>query len=63
LFLSPGAFHSYRLPLSFGELAVISDRYHLKPLLPLLAGDGSFYVLALSQNEVRLLGASRYGVD
>jgi Bacterial archaeo-eukaryotic release factor family 7 len=40
-----------------------SGRYHLKPLLPLLAGDGRFYVLALSQNEVRLLGASRYSTD
>lgn len=63
LFLSSGVFHSYRLPLSFGELAVVTDRYHLKPLLPLLAGDGRFYVLALSQNEVRLLGASRYSAD
>lgn len=63
LFLSPGAFRSYRLPLDFEELAVVADRYHLKPLLPLLAGDGRFYILALSQNEVRLLGASRYGVD
>jgi hypothetical protein len=63
LFLSPGVFHSYRLPLSFEELAIVTDRYHLKPLLPLLAGDGRFYVLALSQNEVRLLGASRYSAD
>ena len=63
LFLSQGVFHSYRLPLSFGELAIVTDRYHLKPLLPLLAGDGRFYVLALSQNEVRLLGASRYSAD
>jgi hypothetical protein len=63
LFLSPGVFHSYRLPLSFGELAIVTDRYHLKPLLPLLTGDGRFYVLALSQNEVRLLGASRYSAD
>ena len=62
LFLSPGAFRSYRLPLGFEELAVVADRYHLKPLLPLLAGDGRFYVLALSQNEVRLLGATRRSV-
>ena len=63
LFLSSGSFRRYRLPLPFEELAVVADRYHLKPLLPLLTGDGRFYVLALSQNEVRLLGASRYGVD
>jgi hypothetical protein len=36
---------------------------HIKPLLPLLSGDGRFYILALSQKEVRLLEGSRYGID
>ncbi|HSK85130.1 MAG TPA: hypothetical protein VK902_17285 [Rubrobacter sp.] len=63
LFLSLGEYRFYRLPLAFEQLAVVADRYHLKPLLPLLAGDGRFYVLALSQNAVRLLGASRRSVE
>lgn len=63
LFLSRDAFRYYRLPLNFEELAVVADRYHIKPLLSLLAGDGLFYILALSQNEVRLLSASRRSVD
>ncbi len=63
LFLSRDTFRYYRLPLSFEELAVVADRYHLKPLLPLLSDDGLFYILALSQNEVRLLSASRRNVD
>lgn len=33
------------------------------PLLPLLSGDGRFYILALSQNELRLLQATRYSVS
>jgi hypothetical protein len=41
---------------------VVADRYHLKPLMSLLAGDGLFCVLALSQNEVRLLRATRHSV-
>jgi len=41
---------------------VVSDRFHLKPLLPLLTGDGRFYILALSQNQVRLLQGTRYSV-
>jgi hypothetical protein len=40
-------------------LAVVAHRFHLKPVLPLLVGDGRFYVLALSQNEVRLLQGTR----
>jgi hypothetical protein len=63
LFLSPGVFRYYRLPFDFDELVVITDRFHIKPLLPLLSGDGQFYVLALSQNEVRLLQGTRYSVS
>jgi hypothetical protein len=63
VFLSPGVFRYYRLPLNFGDMVVVADRYHLKPLLPLLTGDRRFYVLALSQNEVRLLRATRHSVS
>jgi hypothetical protein len=38
-------------------------RFHVKPLFPLLSGGGQFYVLALSQNEVRLLQGTRYSVS
>jgi hypothetical protein len=62
VFLSRAAFHHYRLPLRFEELVVVADRYHVKPMLPLLTGDGRFYVLALSLNGVRLLRATRRGI-
>src|SRR5215208_2020314 len=62
IFLAAGVFRYYRLPLNFEDLVVVADRYYLKPLLPLLTGDGQFYVLALSQNEVRLLRATRHSV-
>ena len=63
LFVSPEMFKHYCLPFDFEELVVITDRFHIKPLLPLLSGDGRFYVLALSQNEVRLLQGTRYSVS
>jgi hypothetical protein len=63
VFFTPEEFHSYRLPLPFEELVVISSRFHLKPLLPFFACDGHFYVLALSQNQVRLLEGTRHTVD
>jgi hypothetical protein len=50
---------TFRVPQHFDELVVVASRFHLKPLLPLLAGDSRFYVLALSQNEVRLVEATR----
>lgn len=63
VFLAPKVFRYYRLPLSFEELVVVTDRFHLKPLLPLFSGDGQFYLLALSQHAVRLLQGTRYNVS
>jgi hypothetical protein len=59
LFLSAEVFRSFRLPLDFQELAIVADRFHLKPVLPLLATGARFYVLALSQNQVRLFQGTR----
>jgi hypothetical protein len=63
VFCSAEAFHFFRLPLGFDEFVVISRRFHLKPLLTLFTSDGTFYILALSQNQVRLLEGTRHGVD
>ncbi len=62
-FASQDTFRSYRLPFTFSELVVVTDRFHVKPLLPLLSGDGRFYILALSQKQVRLLQGSRHSVS
>jgi hypothetical protein len=61
LFRSPELFRAYRLPLSFTQRLSITDHFFLLPLLPLLI-DERFYILALSQNHVRLLTCTRDGV-
>lgn len=63
IFIAPGIFRRYRLPIRFDELLVVTDRFHVKPLLPLFVGDGRFYVLAISQNMVKLLQGSRYSAS
>lgn len=63
LFLAPHTFRQYRVPLPLDELVVATHRFHIKPLLPLCSGDGHFFVLALSQKEVRLLQGTRYSVS
>ncbi len=62
IFISPRIFRYYRLPYSFEELVVVTERFHIKPLLPLFSEDGVFYILAVSQNQVRLLQCTRYHV-
>jgi hypothetical protein len=54
LLLAGGGARQLRLPYAPRELVVVGDRFHVKPLLPLLWGDGRFYLLALSQRRVRL---------
>jgi len=63
IFLSPNQLRYYCLPIAFPELTVVGDRFHLKPLLQLMSGDGMFSVLALSQNQVRLFQGTRYHLD
>jgi hypothetical protein len=50
-FLAREFAQSFCLAERFEELAVVEHRFHLKPLFPLISGDGVFYVLALSQTR------------
>jgi hypothetical protein len=61
-FLAPNRFKAFLLPVPFVESAVVNDRFYLKPILPVMAGDGRFYVLAISQKRVRLFEASRHAI-
>jgi hypothetical protein len=63
IFIAPGQFRYYQLPIRFKELLVVSHRYHLKPLIRFLSGDGRYFILALSQNQVRMLQGSRYSIN
>lgn len=58
-----GGWRAFRLPYEVSERTVIDARPHLQPLLPAVAEQGTFYVLALSQAHVRLLRASRAEVS
>ncbi len=62
IYSAPGIFYHYQLPYQIKEHCVVGNRFYIKPLLPVLSGDGRFYVLALSQNGVRLLQGTRYTV-
>ncbi len=62
IFISTGLFRSYCLPVRFEENIFVSDRFHIKPLISLLRGDEHFYILALSQNSVRLLEGTMHSV-
>jgi hypothetical protein len=62
IFLSPDIWASFRLPLDFEEQVIVSELFHLTPLLPILSRDGRFFILTLSQGNVRLLQGTPYSV-
>ncbi|WP_447978606.1 baeRF3 domain-containing protein [Candidatus Nitrospira bockiana] len=62
VFRAKDVFRVYRLPLAFTEFLSVSDRFYLKPLMPVLSQEGRFFVMALSQQAVRLLECSAHSV-
>jgi len=63
VFIGPNSTETFRLPLEFDELAVVDDQFHVKPLFPLIAANNRFYILALSQNDVRLYQGTHQSVS
>jgi hypothetical protein len=63
LFCSEDILHFFRLPIRFTELVVVADRFHVKPLLPILTSDSTFFILAASQNQLRVLEGTCHTID
>lgn len=63
VFITRETTETYRLPLTFDEVAIVEDRFHLKPLFPLIAANNRFYLLALSQNDVRLYQGTHQAIS
>lgn len=62
LFICEDMRERYLLPRRFSEAVTVAGRFRVKPLLPLLTGDGRYFILALGKNDVRLFIGSRYGI-
>jgi hypothetical protein len=60
IFLSHDWFRTYRLPERFQEVMVVADRFHIKPLIPLISDELRFFFLALSLDQVRLYQGDRF---
>lgn len=63
ILLGQGFLRYFCLPLKFEELVVVNDRLHLKPIMPLLIGDGQYYVMTLNQQQIKIFSGSRYSLE
>lgn len=62
IYLAEDFSRAYRLPYTPEEMVLVSSQFLIKPLMPLRLNE-YFYVLALSQKEVRLLRATQYTAE
>lgn len=53
--LTPTSIRTFRLPNKLTQTVQVSDRFHLKPLLRSITFRNAAFVLALSENSVRLV--------
>lgn len=63
VFLANGSLRAWRLPARFAPFAFVGNHFYIKPLLPLVEGEDQYFVLAVSQNEVKLYAGNRTSVS
>lgn len=59
IFLTEEGARHFKVPLDVPEQVYAGSRFLITPLLPMIALDGSFCVLGISQKKIRLLRATR----
>ncbi len=62
VFLCPEESCFYKIPFQVDKKVVVSNRFYIKPLVPLLGGDIRYYILALNLGNVKLYRASGFGI-
>lgn len=55
LLATPDRLRTFRLPNTLSSMVAVSNRFHLKPLVRAITFSNSAFVLALSENAVRLV--------
>ena len=60
VFMAPGIFRRFELPQGPAEEVVVGRHFHLKPLLPAVSGDGTFFVVAVSAARARLFQGTKH---
>lgn len=63
LFLNRGSLLRFRVPIRLDELVAVNRRFLVKAILPMLSSGERFYILALSQHNVRLFEATEYQIE
>lgn len=62
VFQAPGFLRMFRLPNRVDELVVVAPSFHTRPMIQLLQAPDRYWILSLSQKEVRLWEGTSLGL-
>ena len=62
VFIGPEKFEYFSLPVTFHTMTYVNNHFYLFPLLEAITGKKRFFLLALSQNEVRFFEGNKYSI-
>jgi len=62
VFIEPGNTRWIKLPEAVPELTVVANRYHIRPLIPVLRDKGRFHVLAVTEDGARFFNGTQDGL-
>ncbi len=62
VFITDDILRVYRVPIPFKSQLFVGDHFQIDALLPALSKGQHFYILALSQGEIRLFQGNRYQI-
>ena len=63
VYITEDSFDVYKLPYDVEEQVFVNDHFLITPLLPMTSMDGTFKVLAVSRQNIRLLRCTRNDVQ
>jgi len=63
MLLNPNNFVIYNLNRPVEELAIVSDSFHIKPLIRVYQSADSYYVLGVNRKTFKLFYGNRYGLE
>ncbi len=62
IFAAPTLFRAFRLHGEVAEAVYIDERFHIRPILPLVTEGDRYYLLALSEKRVRFFQGNMHGL-
>ncbi len=63
IYFNKEEFRTIKLPEPVDEFLFINSTYYIKPLLPVLNGDGRFFLLSFDQKKTKLFECTKYRIE